>query len=244
MKKKQIASIDYDGSNIKLRVTDRITAIELIGADQNAEDEELAMTLAGYVLADRIKCFSDENGCDIGNVAKQVTGGLLLTLADLLTVTNAPEDKVEFIECLANRARDSIVCLYGGDGELSLNVDGECLVSYAGDHVMKSADVVEAAVIEILARGIAMVTDVGFFTNTCGIASKSYPAFLVGMPRATRAATAVTNQTAQSSYKACVDRLAFPASAQECERHCCYVPTQLRRVGFEIGVSGFARDRS
>ena len=83
-----------------------------------------------------------------------------------------------------------------------------------------------------------------FFTNTCGIASKSYPAFLVGMPRATRAATAVTNQTAQSSYKACVDRLAFPASAQECERHCCYVPTQLRRVGFEIGVSGFARDRS
>ena len=84
----------------------------------------------------------------------------------------------------------------------------------------------------------------GFFTNTCGIASKSYPAFLVGMPRATRAATAVTNQTAQSSYKACVDRLAFPASAQECERHCCYVPTQLRRVGFEIGVSGFARDRS
>ena len=160
MKKKQIASIDYDGSNIKLRVTDRITAIELIGADQNAEDEELAMTLAGYVLADRIKCFSDENGCDIGNVAKQVTGGLLLTLADLLTVTNAPEDKVEFIECLANRARDSIVCLYGGDGELSLNVDGECLVSYAGDHVMKSADVVEAAVIEILARGIAMVTDV------------------------------------------------------------------------------------
>jgi len=36
--------------------------------------------------------------------------------------------------------------------------------------------------------------------NFCGIANKSYPAFLVGKPRATRDATVVTTQTAKTAF--------------------------------------------